>query len=220
MDRYAPFGADHQPSSGLITGVSSEVTPTRVEFSFILSLSSVMSRTLTAFWKRSTALGKPCLKRHTILFTGRHTRIATLRRRGSGQAKDSTPLFKRSTDQADLRRDTSRATISGAPSKTSPVKLVYENRDEKLGIARIDLNDRIAEAVEKTVAHVGGPRHFQPRREPSLRRWCSFPHQLPIATFRGSPPGNGSRSFVQPGGSVPFQHQPLRCLMKIPPWRI
>ena len=23
LDRYAPFGADHQPSSGLITGVSS-----------------------------------------------------------------------------------------------------------------------------------------------------------------------------------------------------
>ncbi|MDD2273241.1 MAG: type I restriction endonuclease subunit R [Desulfuromonadaceae bacterium] len=29
------------------------------------------------------------------------------------------------------------------------VKLVYENRGEKLGIARLDLNDRIAEAVEK-----------------------------------------------------------------------
>ncbi|MGH8589441.1 MAG: type I restriction enzyme endonuclease domain-containing protein [Gammaproteobacteria bacterium] len=31
----------------------------------------------------------------------------------------------------------------------STVKLVYENRGEKLGIARLDLNDRIAEAVEK-----------------------------------------------------------------------
>lgn len=29
------------------------------------------------------------------------------------------------------------------------VKLVYENRGEKLGIARLDLNDRIAEAIEK-----------------------------------------------------------------------
>jgi type I restriction enzyme, R subunit len=31
----------------------------------------------------------------------------------------------------------------------STVKLIYENRGEKLGIARLDLNDRIAEAVEK-----------------------------------------------------------------------
>ena len=31
----------------------------------------------------------------------------------------------------------------------STVKLVYENRGEKLGIARLDLNDRIADAVEK-----------------------------------------------------------------------
>lgn len=31
----------------------------------------------------------------------------------------------------------------------STVRLVYENRGEKLGIARLDLNDRIAEAIEK-----------------------------------------------------------------------
>ena len=31
----------------------------------------------------------------------------------------------------------------------STVKLIYENRGEKLGLARLDLNDRIAEAVEK-----------------------------------------------------------------------
>jgi len=31
----------------------------------------------------------------------------------------------------------------------STVKLVYENRGEKLGIARLDLNDRIADAIEK-----------------------------------------------------------------------
>ena len=29
------------------------------------------------------------------------------------------------------------------------MKLVYENRGEKLGIARLDLNDRIADAIEK-----------------------------------------------------------------------
>src|SRR5207249_6703700 len=31
----------------------------------------------------------------------------------------------------------------------STVKLVYENRGEKLGIARLDLNDRIADAIER-----------------------------------------------------------------------
>src|SRR5438445_13259247 len=31
----------------------------------------------------------------------------------------------------------------------STVRLVYENRGEKLDIARLDLNDRIADAVEK-----------------------------------------------------------------------
>src|SRR4030095_9576529 len=31
----------------------------------------------------------------------------------------------------------------------STVKLVYENRGEKLGIARLDLNDRIADAIEQ-----------------------------------------------------------------------
>ena len=29
------------------------------------------------------------------------------------------------------------------------VKLVYENRGEKLGLTRLDLNDRIADAIEK-----------------------------------------------------------------------
>ncbi len=29
------------------------------------------------------------------------------------------------------------------------MKLVYENRGEKLGIARLDLNDRIADAIAK-----------------------------------------------------------------------
>ena len=40
--------------------------------------------------------------------------------------------------------DFKRSEVDGAT-----VKLVYENRGEKLGIARLDLNDRIAEAVEQ-----------------------------------------------------------------------
>jgi len=43
----------------------------------------------------------------------------------------------------------SRYDFNQSVEDQSTVKLVYENRGEKLGIARLDLNDRIAEAVEK-----------------------------------------------------------------------
>ena len=43
----------------------------------------------------------------------------------------------------------SRYDIKRSEEDQSTVKLVYENRGEKLGIARLDLNDRIADAVEK-----------------------------------------------------------------------
>jgi len=39
---------------------------------------------------------------------------------------------------------------SSVPRKDgATVKLVYDNRGEKLGIARLDLNDRIADAIAK-----------------------------------------------------------------------
>ncbi len=61
-----------------------------------------------------------------------------------------TPLFKH--DQ--LTRHifggyVSRYDFRRSEEDQSTVKLVYENRGEKLGIARVDLNDRIADAVEK-----------------------------------------------------------------------
>ena len=61
-----------------------------------------------------------------------------------------TPLFKH--DQLTKRifgNYVSRYDFKRSEEDQSTVKLVYENRGEKLGIARLDLNDRIAEAIEK-----------------------------------------------------------------------
>ncbi|QDE90496.1 deoxyribonuclease [Myxococcus xanthus] len=61
-----------------------------------------------------------------------------------------TPLFKHDNLTKRIfgtyvsRYDFKRSAEDGAT-----VKLVYENRGEKLGIARLDLNDRIAEAIEQ-----------------------------------------------------------------------
>ena len=61
-----------------------------------------------------------------------------------------TPLFKH--DELTKRifgGYISRYDFKRSEEDQSTVKLVYENRGEKLGIALLDLNDRIAEAVEK-----------------------------------------------------------------------
>lgn len=61
-----------------------------------------------------------------------------------------TPLFK--YDELTRRifgGYISRYNFKRSEEDQSTVKLVYENRGEKLGIARLDLNDRIAEAIEK-----------------------------------------------------------------------
>ena len=61
-----------------------------------------------------------------------------------------TPLFKH--DELTRRifgKYISRYDFKRSEEDQSTVRLVYENRGEKLGIARLDLNDRIAEAVEK-----------------------------------------------------------------------
>jgi type I restriction enzyme R subunit len=62
-----------------------------------------------------------------------------------------TPLFKHDELTRRIFGDyVSRYDFKRSEEDQSTVKLVYENRGEKLGIARLDLNDRIAEAVEKT----------------------------------------------------------------------
>ena len=61
-----------------------------------------------------------------------------------------TPLFKH--DHLTKRifgGYVSRYDFKRSEEDRSTVRLVYENRGEKLGIARLDLNDRIAEAIEK-----------------------------------------------------------------------
>jgi type I restriction enzyme R subunit len=61
-----------------------------------------------------------------------------------------TPLFKH--DQLTRRifgNYISRYDFKRSEEDNSTVKLVYENRGEKLGLARLDLNDRIAEKVEE-----------------------------------------------------------------------
>ena len=61
-----------------------------------------------------------------------------------------TPLFKH--DHLTRRifgGYVSRYDFKRSEEDQSTVKLVYENRGEKLGIARLDLNDRIAEKIEQ-----------------------------------------------------------------------
>ena len=61
-----------------------------------------------------------------------------------------TPLFKQ--DQITRRifgNYVSRYDFKRSEEDGATVKLVYENRGEKLGVARVDLNDRIAEKIEE-----------------------------------------------------------------------
>lgn len=61
-----------------------------------------------------------------------------------------TPLFKHDELTRRIFGDyVSRYDFKRSEEDHSTVKLVYESRGEKLGIARLDLNDRIAEAIEE-----------------------------------------------------------------------
>src|SRR5207253_3454905 len=61
-----------------------------------------------------------------------------------------TPLFKHDhLTRRILGGYVSRYDFKRSEEDQSTVKLVYENRGEKLGIARLDLNDRIADKVEE-----------------------------------------------------------------------
>ena len=61
-----------------------------------------------------------------------------------------TPLFKHDELTRRIFGDyVSRYDFRRSEQDNSTVKLVYENRGEKLGLARLDLNDRIADAVER-----------------------------------------------------------------------
>src|SRR5439155_14325913 len=61
-----------------------------------------------------------------------------------------TPLFKHDhLTRRSFGSYISRYDFKRSEEDQSTVKLVYENRGEKLGLARLDLNDRIADAVEQ-----------------------------------------------------------------------
>ena len=61
-----------------------------------------------------------------------------------------TPLFKHDELTRRIFGDyVSRYDFKRSEEDGATVKLVYENRGEKLGLARLDLNERIADAVEK-----------------------------------------------------------------------
>ncbi|CDO60269.1 Type I restriction-modification system,restriction subunit R [Candidatus Phaeomarinobacter ectocarpi] len=62
-----------------------------------------------------------------------------------------TPLFKQDQITKRIFGDyVSRYDFKRSEEDGATVKLVYENRGEKLGVARADLNDRIAEKIEET----------------------------------------------------------------------
>ena len=61
-----------------------------------------------------------------------------------------TPLFKHDQLTRRIFGDyISRYDFKRSEEDQATVKLIYENRGEKLGIARLDLNDRIAEKIEE-----------------------------------------------------------------------
>ena len=61
-----------------------------------------------------------------------------------------TPLFKQDELTKRIFGDyVSRYDFKRSEEDGATVKLVYENRGEKLGVARVDLNDRIAEKIEE-----------------------------------------------------------------------
>lgn len=61
-----------------------------------------------------------------------------------------TPLFKHDHLTRRIFGDyVSRYDFKRSEEDGATVKLVYENRGEKLGLSRLDLNDRIADAIEK-----------------------------------------------------------------------
>ena len=73
-----------------------------------------------------------------------------------------TPLFKQDELTKRIFGDyVSRYDFKRSEEDGSTVKLVYENRGEKLGVARADLNDRIAAKIEEARARSrpgGAPR--------------------------------------------------------------
>jgi type I restriction enzyme, R subunit len=105
-----------------------------------------------------------------------------------------TPLFKQDEITKRIFGDyVSRYDFKRSEEDGATVKLVYENRGEKLGVASLDLNSRIAEKIE------------EPNSTPTKRR-CSISCSAGI--MRSSPPMSASTrsrlissSTARPAGS-------------------
>ena len=81
-----------------------------------------------------------------------------------------TPLFKH--DELTRRifgNYVSRYDFKRSEEDKSTVKLVYKNRGEKLGIARLDLNDRIAAKIEEAGLDADQLAHLEKLLGPGLR---------------------------------------------------
>ena len=88
-----------------------------------------------------------------------------------------TPLFKHDEITKRIFGDyISRYDFKRSEEDGATVKLVYENRGEKLGIARLDLNDRIATKIEET--------ELDPDQEALLERLLGKDYEIVTADDR------------------------------------
>src|SRR4029453_14615295 len=120
---------NHRFVFSLIHKFNQEVTEPYSKRDDIIVMSDEAHRTQAGRFARNMRLALP--NASFICFTG-------------------TPLFKH--DHLTRRifgGSVARYDFKRSEEDQSTVKLVYENRGEKLGIARLDLNDRIAEKIEQ-----------------------------------------------------------------------
>jgi len=128
-DLKALLGENHRFVFSLIHKFNQDVTGPYSERDDIIVISDEAHRTQAGKFARNMRLALP--NASFIGFTG-------------------TPLFKH--DHLTRRifgGYISRYDFKRSEEDQSTVRLVYENRGEKLGIARLDLNDRIAEKIEE-----------------------------------------------------------------------
>ena len=122
------LGENHRYVFSLIHKFNQKVTEPYSERDDIIVISDEAHRTQAGSFARNMRLALP--NASFIGFTG-------------------TPLFKHDhLTRKIFGTYVSRYDFKRSEEDNSTVKLVYENRGEKLGIARLDLNDRIAEKIE------------------------------------------------------------------------
>jgi hypothetical protein len=82
--------------------------------------------------------------------------------------------------------------------------------------SRQPLHQALPFRSSQRLAHVRGAPHFQPRREPSARRHCPFPNQLPQRQLPRIAPRQPLQILRHQSGRFdPFHHQSLRLLQSV-----